>query len=491
MHLTRRIWIQLAIFVVVSLVAISVMAFGYVKLPRLLGVGTYQVTVELPEAGGLYERANVTYRGTEVGQVKAVTLNDGEVDAVLALTSSIDIPSDLDAEVHSVSAVGEQYIALLPRDGSSAPLKNGDVITRDRSSVPPDINELLNATNRGLEAIPGDNLTTTVDEAYVALGGLGPELSRFIKGSTALAIDARANLDELTNVVDNVGPLLETQTDTSDSVQAWAANLAEVTQQLRDNDAAVRGVLEDGAPATEEVRALFDRLQPTLPVILSNLVAVGEVAVAYQPAIEQLLVLLPTGTEAIQAVSVANRNTKQDYKGAFLSFNLNLNLPSVCNTGFLPPQQQRAAAFEDYPDAPPGDIYCRVPQDSTLNVRGARNVPCLTRPGKRAPTAAMCESDEVYVPLNDGFNWKGDPNATVTGQAVPQPRTGTSPSAEAPAAAGAAPPAAPPPDIAVAKYDPATGTYIGPDGKVYTQSNLATDASKEQTWESMLIPPGS
>ena len=31
----------------------------------------------------------------------------------------------------------------------------------------------------------------------------------------------------------------------------------------------------------------------------------------------------------------------------------------------------------------------------------------------------MCESDEHYVPLNDGYNWKGDPNATLSGQPIP------------------------------------------------------------------------
>jgi phospholipid/cholesterol/gamma-HCH transport system substrate-binding protein len=497
MHLTRRIWIQLTIFIVVSLTAILVMAFGYVKLPRLLGIGTYDVTVQLPQAGGLYERANVIYRGTEVGQVKEVKLGKGGVDAVLELKSGIDIPSDLSAAVHSQSAVGEQYVSLTPRDGNSAPLKEGDVISRDRSSVPPDINELLNSVNTGLRAIPGDNLKTTIDESYLAFGGLGPDISRFVKGSTQLAIDAKQNLNELTNVVDNVGPILDTQTDTSDSVQAWAAHLADVTKQLRDNDGAVRGVLENAAPAADQVSALFDRLKPTLPVILANLIAVGQVAVTYQNDLEQLLVLLPTGTEAIQATGVANRNTKQDYKGAFLSFNLNLNLPSTCSTGFLPVQQQRSASLEDYPDAPPGDIYCRVPQDSTLNVRGARNTPCETRPGKRGPTAAMCESAENYVPLNDGFNWKGDPNATLTGQPVPQPRTpsipgSTAPGPNVPANPAAMPPPGPaPPPIAAAQYDPTTGNYVGPDGKVYTQANLAADASKGQTWQSMLLPPGS
>ena len=52
----------------------------------------------------------------------------------------------------------------------------------------------------------------------------------------------------------------------------------------------------------------------------------------------------------MQAVGVANRNTKQDYKGGYLSFNLNLNLPPPCTTGFLPAQQRGSPSFEDYPD---------------------------------------------------------------------------------------------------------------------------------------------
>jgi phospholipid/cholesterol/gamma-HCH transport system substrate-binding protein len=482
MHLPRRIWIQLTIFLAVATVSVSVMAFGYVHLPRLLfGVGTYTVTVQLPEAAGLYERANVTYRGTEVGQVKKVVLNNGEVDAVLSLKSGIDIPSDLDAQVHSQSAVGEQFITLLPRNGTSRPLKNGDVIPRDRSTVPPDINDLLNATNRGLEAIPGDNLKTAIDESYTAIGGLGPDISRFVQGSTALAIDAKKNLNDITNLVDNSAPLLATQTDTADSIHAWASHLATITGQLKGNDSAVRGVLKNGAPAANEVSALFERLVPTLPIIMANLAAVGQVAVTYQNDLEQLLVLLPVGTQEIQGVGAANRNTTQAYKGAFLSFNVNLNLPPACTTGFLPAQQQRAASLVDYPDTPPGNLYCRVPQDSPFNVRGARNTPCETRPGKRAPTVAMCESDENYVPLNDGYNWKGDPNATLSGQPIPQMPPGS------PASPPSAPAPALPP-IAAAEYDPATGSYTGPDGKVYVQADLAHNAPKEKSWQSMLLP---
>jgi phospholipid/cholesterol/gamma-HCH transport system substrate-binding protein len=136
----------------------------------------------------------------------------------------------------------------------------------------------------------------------------------------------------------------------------------------------------------------------------------------------------------------------------------------------------------DYPERPPGDFYCRVPQDSALAVRGARNLPCVTRPGKRAPTVKMCESDENYVPLNDGYNWKGDPNATLSGQPVPQFPPGILPPPDAPV------PAAPLPPIAVSEYDPGTGTYVGPDGQKYTQSDLAQGA-QQRTWQDLLLPP--
>jgi phospholipid/cholesterol/gamma-HCH transport system substrate-binding protein len=483
MVLTRRILIQMAVFVLVALTALAIMVFGYMRLPELMGYGQYRVKVELAETGGLYPRGNVTYRGAQVGTVDGVHLTDTGVQAVLSLDSNIKIPADVVAEVHSVSSVGEQYVQLVPRSGNGPSLKDGDVIPENRTTVPTDINKVLTDTTRGLQAIPRANLKTVVDEAYVAVGGLGPELRRLVNGSTTLAVDARKNLDPLTTLIDQSKPVLDSQTDTAGSIQAWASNLASITSQLKTQDSAVAGILDNGPGAAEEVRALFDRVQPTLPIVLANLVSLGEVAVTYQPSLEQLLVLLPQGTAVTQAVGVAKADTKQDYMGDYLVFNLNLNLPPPCTTGFLPAQQQRSPTFEDYPDRPAGDVYCRVPQDAPFNVRGARNLPCETVPGKRAPTVKMCESNENYVPLNDGYNWKGDPNATLSGQPIPQLAPGSPPAQQG------APPGPAPPPVAAAEYDPATGTYVGPDGHVYTQSNLARSAKEEQTWQTMLLPP--
>jgi phospholipid/cholesterol/gamma-HCH transport system substrate-binding protein len=488
LRLPRSVWIQLAILAVVTVIACSVMAFGFVNVPALLGFGRYHVMLELPSSGGLYPTSVVTYRGSEIGRVSSIDVTRDGVRAVLKLQSSTKVPSDVSAAVHSRSAVGEQFVELTPQGGqgdTSRALADGDVIPVGRTHVPPDIGGLLDATNRALQAIPQDNLRTVVDEADKAVAGLGPELSRIVDGSTSLAREAAKNQDSITALIDQSPPVLNSQVQTADSIATWADRMASITGQLKAQNAAFADLVNIGGPALEEGRALFDRVGPALPVLLANLVSLGEIAVTYRSDIEQLLVLFPQGTAVMSAIVAANANTKQDYKGVYLDFNLNLNLPPPCNTGFLPVRQQRSPSDVDYPERPAGELYCRVPQDSSLNVRGVRNIPCEGNPAKRAPTAEMCESNDDYVPLNDGFNWKGDPNATLSGQGVPQYAPSSDPRLPPPSGTGAAPP----PAVAFAPYDPATGDYVGPDGNRYTQADLAHPQNK--TWQSMLMPPAS
>jgi phospholipid/cholesterol/gamma-HCH transport system substrate-binding protein len=468
LRLSRPVWIQLAILSAITVVAVGVMAFGFVKVPALLGIGRYTVTVDLPASGGLYPTSVVTYRGTEIGRVSSIGVTRDGVRAVLTLNSDTKIPSDVLAAVHSRSAVGEQFLELTPGAGANAPpLRDGDVIPVGKAQIPADIGSLLDATNKALQAIPHDNLRTVIDEASKAVGGLGPELSRIVDGSTALAIEGGKSKDQLTQLIDQSPPVLNSQVQTADSIATWAARAASITGQVKAQDAAFADLLNVGGPALGEGKALFDRVAPVVPVLLANLVSLGAIAVTYRNDLEQLLVLFPQGTAVMSAIAVADSGVKQAYRGIYLDFNLNLNLPPPCNTGFLPVRQQRSPSDQDYPERPAGELYCRVPQDSDLNVRGVRNIPCEANPAKRAPTVELCESDEQYVPLNDGYNWKGDPNATLSGQGVPQ--------------------YAPPAPVAVVPYDPATGDYIGPDGKSYTQADLAHPGNK--TWQSMLAPP--
>ncbi len=293
LRLSRRVWTQLAILATVTVVATAVMAFGFVKVPALLGIGRYTVTVDLPAGGGLYPTSVVTYRGSEIGRVKSVGVTATGVRAVLSLNSDIKVPADVSASVHSRSAVGEQFLELTPAadaDGSKL-LADGTVIPTGRVSVPVDIGHLLDATNTALTAIPPDNLRTVVDESARAVGGLGPELGRIVDGFSSLAIDAGKNTGPITTLIDQSPPVLDSQVRTADSIRTWANRMAAITGQLAAQDTAFAGLLDAGGPALNEGKQLFDRIAPVLPVLLANFVSLGDIAVTYRSDLEQLLVL--------------------------------------------------------------------------------------------------------------------------------------------------------------------------------------------------------
>src|ERR1700739_4555728 len=154
--LTRFVRIQLAIFTIVGTIGVIAMVLFYIQAPPLLGIGRMTVTLELPAAGGLYRFGNVTYRGVEVGKVTSVQLTRDGAQAVLSLNSSAKIPANLQADVRSISAVGEQYVDLRPRTDSGPYLHNGSVIARRDATIPRDVGPLLDQTNELIKSIPKD-----------------------------------------------------------------------------------------------------------------------------------------------------------------------------------------------------------------------------------------------------------------------------------------------------------------------------------------------
>jgi virulence factor Mce-like protein len=152
--LTRFVRNQLIIFTIASIVGVAVMLFTYMQLPTLLGLGRINVKMELPAAGGLYNFANVTYRGVQIGKVTDVKLTENGTVATLTLDTSPKIPADLQADVRSVSAVGEQYVDLRPRTDSGPFLKDGSVIAKDSTSIPQEVGPMLDKLSSLVGSIP-------------------------------------------------------------------------------------------------------------------------------------------------------------------------------------------------------------------------------------------------------------------------------------------------------------------------------------------------
>jgi virulence factor Mce-like protein len=415
--LTRFIKIQLAIFTVVSIIGVSVMAFTYVQVPTLLGLGRNVVTLQLPSSGGLYRFSNVTYRGVEVGKVTDIRVTPNGAEATMSIATSPKIPADLQAEVRSVSAVGEQYVDLRPRSDSGPYLQNGSVITAENTTIPAPVGPVLDRVSELVETFPKDRLSALLDETYKGFNGAEYDFGSLLDSGATLSTDLNGVAEQTRILADDARPLLEGQAGTADSIRTWARSLAGFTGQLANSDPQFRTVLQTFPSFESEVSGLLNQIKPTLPVLLANLGTVSEILMTYNASLEQLLVLLPPFIAQQQSYSITSDSTGAP-RGDFA---VTVSDPPACTVGFLPPSAWRSPADESDIDTPDG-IYCKLPQDSPIAVRGLRNFPCIRKPGKRAPTVAICNSDKQFQPLAMRQHATGpapmDPNLLAQGISI-------------------------------------------------------------------------
>lgn len=511
--LTRFVRTQLILFTIASVIGMVVMVGVYLQAPTLLGIGRMTVTLELPATGGLYQFSNVTYRGVQIGKVTEVRPTREGATATLSLNTSPKIPAELHAAVLSVSAVGEQYVDLQPQDDSGPYLQDGSTIPVTNTSVPQAVGPMLDQVSALIGSIPKEKISPLLDETFRGFNGAGYDFGSLLDSSSKLIGDVNAVADQSRSLIDDSAPLLDGQTQSIDAIRTWARSLNAITEQLVTNDPQLRTLLQQAPGAADEASRLLNQIKPTLPILLANLTTLGQVGVTYHPSLEQLLVLLPPVVASTQAYGAPKNNPTGMSLG---DFTLNVGDPPACTVGFLPPNMWRSPEDTTDIDTPDG-LYCKLPQDSPIAVRGARNYPCMGNPGKRAPTVEICNSDRPYEPLAMRQHVLGpypiDPN--LIAQGVPPdsrvspdsniygPLEGTPPPPVAPQAPpvvdtpppadGTGPVTAPSsfdpngsggPSVAFATYDPQTGQYATPDGQVHRQSDLVAQ-SGPRTWQDL------
>ncbi|HTQ19771.1 MlaD family protein [Mycobacterium sp.] len=513
--LTRLIKTQLVLLTVLALIAVGVLGWYYLRIPSLVGFGRYTLYAELPQSGGLYRTANVTYRGITIGKVSAVEATERGARATMSIDSGYQIPTDASANVHSVSAVGEQYLDLVSNRTGGPYFGDGQTITN--STVPSKIGPALDAANRGLAALPKDKVASLLSETSQAVGGLGPALHRLVDATQAIAHDFRGSIDDVDDIIARSGPIIDSQVNSGDDIARWAANLNILAAQTAAQDPAIRSILANAAPTADQVNAAFGDVRESLPQTLANLEVVIDMLKRYHNGVEQALVFLPQSGAIAQSVTAEFPGQAGLGVGA-----LAFNQPPPCLTGFLSPSEWRAPADTSTAPLPKG-TYCKIPMDAPNAVRGARNYPCADVPGKRAASPRECRSNEPYVPL--GTNpWYGDPNQVLTcpapaarcdqpvkpGQVIPAPSIdnglnplpadrlpGTPPAVSDPLQRPGAgtvqcngqqpnpciyiPNAAP-----VSIYDLQSGKVVGPDGVVYSVENSSHVG--DDGWKQMLAP---
>ncbi|GAC49168.1 MCE family protein [Gordonia aichiensis] len=467
---SRLVRAQLIVFGVIALLAVGYAGYAYGGFQRYTGIGTYTVTAELRDGGGLYPNALVTYRGVDVGIVTALNVSGNGASAQLQIESDNKIPADTTAYVRSVSVAGEQFIDLVPTSSTGALLHDGSRITQSRTNIPIPATEVIRKVYGLLETVPKDSLHTVVDEASTAVDNVGPELNRALIASSDLVRRAKADITPTTDLIKDMGPVLGQLDASGAQISSLATDLNAFTHTLAMSDSDLQTALRTGTPFFETASETLNDLNPSLPILLANLQSVGEVLRVNTPALRHVLVVYPAATAAINAMHEGVQIPSDLSSGqGHLDIKLgNTGNPPPCTEGYQ--KTQRRDPSDVSPVASPDNTYCKLPKSDPRVVRGARNLPCATDPSVRTADIANC-------PGGLPSTWP---------QMLARPTT--------PDTAAAAPPKNRKPEgpktrteVAV-PYDPETGKFTTPEGVTLQLGNLImgpNDKGVKTQWQQL------
>lgn len=424
----RSVKLKVLAFVMVSVLGVCYVAVRYVGVGTALFGDTYELSADFANAGGIFTNASVTYRGSPIGKVTAVDLTARQVRVRMRIDGGVHIPRDLRAVVTDRSAVGEQYLDLRPNTASGPYLAPGDTIPASRTGEPLPTETLLTNLDKLVSSVDTKDLQVVVDELGAAFTNSEGSLQRIIDSSNKILATANTDLPQTVRLLQDGQTVLSTQQASAQEIRRWARGLAQLTHTLRTSDTDLRRVIANAPPAAKQVSALLHGLDPSIGVLLGNLITVGGIATRRLPGIKQILVVYP--------LDIAGGFTVTPGDGtAHFGLVLDVDDPPPC-------QYIRTGEKTKCTDAE---------RTAGSDVRGSQNAPRPTGP--------------EITPVPEG--------------------SGSLPSGSSGAGSGQRKKAG----ADLAGYDPTTGLVLGPDGQPLQfggtggQYQLAGD----QSWKQLLL----
>ncbi|MEV6767735.1 MlaD family protein [Nocardia sp. NPDC051030] len=408
--MTRLVRSQLIMFAIIAVLGVAFVGAKYVRLDNMLGFGLYKVTMMAPETGNLSKGAEVTYRGVPVGRVGDLDITKDGVLVTLEMDSGAPkVPKTAKAVVANRSAIGEQYVDLMPTSSGGPYLKDGSVI--DGATVPIHVETLLSSVDHFASSTDLVALSTAVTELGKAFDGKGGDLQVLVDSLNKFTATGIESLPQTMDLIRQSKTVLGTQAEQGSSIRQFSDGLDKLTAQLKSSDPDVRRLIGTGTDAGSSIQRLLQESGPALTKDLTNLRSLLLTISPKFYALSAVLQMLPL-------LSIGGSATAPGDGTTHFGLVLETNNPPACTVGYEGTQaiinQMKAQNpnFDDSRDDFPfnTEAKCLAPQGSETAVRG----------GERAeladPSVAQPWDDKPkYDPEKLNLNPVGTQLATLMG----------------------------------------------------------------------------
>jgi virulence factor Mce-like protein len=248
---------------------------------------TYQITIALPDSGGLLANQDVSVRGVPVGRIESLRVTPNGVDAVANISSTVQIPVASTVRVSGLSAAGEQYIDFEPPSNTGPFLSGGSVVARDQATTPIPISQLL-ADADGMLA-QTDPRKLDLIKSELSLSEDGPrKLTDIVDGGMFLLSTLDSVLPQTVSLLKTSRVVLTMLSDVNNGLAATSDNLDKVLKGVNPMIGGYRQLVDQAPAMLSSVDGLFDDNSDTMVGLLGNLVTTAQLLYVRTPALNAL-----------------------------------------------------------------------------------------------------------------------------------------------------------------------------------------------------------
>ncbi|MCD0449522.1 MCE family protein [Actinocorallia sp. API 0066] len=176
----------------------------------VVGGGTYTLTADFAKTPSLYEGSRVKVMGADVGTIERIAVDEstGGVTVTLRVRDGVPVPADARAAILATNTIGERNIVLYPAwKPGAARIADGAVIPRDRTDLPVEIDEALEAFSTLAESVDPGKLRDTFGGAADVVRDKGDDINAGLQTVGDLTSDLAAQDQRLVGLAGDLGDL--------------------------------------------------------------------------------------------------------------------------------------------------------------------------------------------------------------------------------------------------------------------------------------------
>ncbi|MGA5765303.1 MCE family protein [Nonomuraea bangladeshensis] len=232
----------------------------------VLGAQPYRLTAIFSAAPALYEQARVKVMGLDAGYVESIRVDGDRVRVSLLVDREVPLPADVRAVVAPQNTLGERNVVLHPpwRPGDRR-IAAGATIPLERTELPVEIDDALDAFTKLTDALDSDKLGETAGDLARSVRGRGKTINNAIADTAELTGTLAKQDQQLVDLAKGLNKIATTLNERESQVTGAIDSFSEASAILAEERRRLRGFIAGMADFVRRGDVLIEQYSTRLP----------------------------------------------------------------------------------------------------------------------------------------------------------------------------------------------------------------------------------